>query len=863
MIFSKHILGQILKLEASDWAKVYSTLNSVGLEVESYKKLQAPKRVVVGYILEAQKHPDADKLQVCKVAVGGSLSFNKDGAVSDFSNAEIKQIVCGAKNARAGLFVAVALEGAELPNGLKIKKAKLRGVESCGMLCSASELGFAAVNSGILELDASIGELANRDDIFNLFENKKLNIDILQIGRELCEYGAFNDEIYEISPTPNRGDCLCLLGVARELGAAFGASVIGFNSPSETNLGIGRILQISNYSSLKNSGALASFRLLSADLVSSFEDCAFSVNLPLAYLLFLAYNESLQISTNTANNDISSINISFANAANLASLYSGVLLNIYAFSTEQIKLEMAQDSGFVKILKDGAALQNFGVSEIGADFSGFKIEKNATKETLIESSEQNSQNTLFLAVCASYIEPENIAKACAKSKDKSLQKPATDAFYRAFRGSNPNLKVGLDFICSLLKSPRRLLFADSLDFGDIKERKKISIELSEIAMQIGIEKLDESAAVRSLEALGFEIETSSQKGLLSLCVPFWRHDISSAQDICEEIVRFIGIDNIHSKPLQITQNRQENSSYALYKARRTIAQKAVGAGFYECVHFVFNDEAQLKSLGFAMPPKSLALTNPITAELSVLRPTLLLALAQAAARNHNAGFSSVRLFEIGSTFNENRIERTKFAALQSGLLREVRFPHSKGLTNLANNADSGLYDFAESMSRILGEFSLLPKEPKTSLLHPNKSAQIIQNGEVIGILAALHPSFCEQLDLNNAFVCEVDLDKIKAHSPQITSFSRFQKNIRDLSILISRDIPYFEISAVLKAAQITFVSAFYPLDVYSDERLKDKISLTIRFELQSAERTLEERDIAGAIELARELLEQKFDATQR
>lgn len=188
MIFTRSILNQVLPIENVSSEEICKTLNKIGLEVESFQKIIAPNKVVVGKILECQKHPNATKLNICQVAISGS-----EGAY------QVRQIVCGAPNARAGIYVAVALEGAELPQ-ITIQKANLRGVESCGMLCSTTELGFPKVNDGIVEIDKSIGELV--------------------IGKELSEYSCFNEEIFEVSITPNRGDCMNLLGIARDLRAA-------------------------------------------------------------------------------------------------------------------------------------------------------------------------------------------------------------------------------------------------------------------------------------------------------------------------------------------------------------------------------------------------------------------------------------------------------------------------------------------------------------------------------------------------------------------------------------------------------------------------------------------------------------------
>jgi len=184
MIISRNWLSEWLDISGVTSETLLKTLNSIGLEVDSFKEIRVPKNIVVGYVKSKIKHENAEKLSVCQVDVGG----------------ETLQIVCGAKNVEAGQYVAVSLIGAVLPNGLEIKPAKLRGVESFGMICSATELGLAKTNDGIMVLDSSIGELV--------------------LGKELREYEIFNDDLIEIELTANRGDCLSILGMARDRGAA-------------------------------------------------------------------------------------------------------------------------------------------------------------------------------------------------------------------------------------------------------------------------------------------------------------------------------------------------------------------------------------------------------------------------------------------------------------------------------------------------------------------------------------------------------------------------------------------------------------------------------------------------------------------
>ena len=184
MIVTKNWLNEWIDLTDVSTDLLLKTLNSIGLEVDRHDVVRVADGVVVGYVESCEKHPDADKLNVCQVNVGK----------------EVRQIVCGASNVRAGLYIALATVGAELPGGLKIKEAKLRGVDSHGMICSAKEIGLPSMGEGIMILDESIGELV--------------------MGKNLNEYGVFNDDVIEIELTANRGDCLSIYGIARDLRAA-------------------------------------------------------------------------------------------------------------------------------------------------------------------------------------------------------------------------------------------------------------------------------------------------------------------------------------------------------------------------------------------------------------------------------------------------------------------------------------------------------------------------------------------------------------------------------------------------------------------------------------------------------------------
>ena len=474
MIITRSWLSEFIDLKNISSEQICEKLNSIGLEVDSLNKIDIAKSIVVGKVLECDRHPNADKLSVCKVDIGS----------------KIEQIVCGAKNVAKGLLVPVATVGTVMPNGLEIKPIKLRDVDSSGMICSSEELGFPKTNDGILELDNSIGDLV--------------------LGKSLCEYEVLNDDIIEIELTANRGDCLSIYGVARELSTAFNLELEEINDyvQDESNLGIGRILSI--HSSSDKSALLYS--------VLDFRNLTDKVKINLR----LAVVDELKDGT-------------LDNALMYSTYTTGVIFRAYRHQNEKSEIEIKSDeSGFDSVYLNGSKISTIGIN---AD----------------DDARANYGKTI---IEASYINPETISREMFEAKQKSIKVESDDLFYRTSRGSEPNLTRGFNFLYNLLniefKNDDILMYSGSSEISCEQNEVVLSISNSKITNIIG-QEIDSSKSVSILKSLGFRVNIDLEDDNLIVNVPEFRHDIVSGQDIVEEIVRIVGIDNIDSKPFSFSE----------------------------------------------------------------------------------------------------------------------------------------------------------------------------------------------------------------------------------------------------------------------------------------------------------------------
>jgi phenylalanyl-tRNA synthetase beta chain len=778
MIVTKSWLNEFIDLSGVSDETLYATFNAIGLEVDSMEKVEIAEKVVIGKVVSCEKHPDADKLNVCKIDVGTG----------------IRQIVCGAANVVDAEYVAVATIGAVLPGNFEIKHAKLRGVESEGMVCAASELGLPDMGKGIMILDESIGEL--------------------EVGRELNMYEKVADTIIELELTANRGDCLSIYGVARDLSAALNIEMKPFEYKQEERMKLG----IARKVELHTKGEIdVDLRYKLADIHVS--ESNFLIKLRLTMVKVEAgcpLEEILSYTTHT----------------------TGVVLRMYDCVSfcepEEEKAVISVDGrekGIVDVHLNGKHVSIVGVNQV-----------DDTKPTV------NSKEVL---IEASYIHPDLLSEAVA---NKEIEKD--DLYYKTSRGSNPDLSFGLSYLAFMIENNTEMnCYEGSLNVEVEREKERVLVDVDEISAIVGME-IELSKIATVLKKLDFEITVMSDRQLAT-SVPLFRHDIKNIQDIAEEIVRIIGINNIPAKPLFFAEKMRLNKTSHRYQAKKRIRNRAVGVGFYENISYVFSEKAVLEKYGFVTMEDALELANPIAEELNTLRSTLLVNLLLAVKRNVSYTKKSIPLFEIGAVFDAKRNQSERVGVVFAGQAE----PES-----VKNAGKPPLIDFAiftQKLGSVIGHFDLVPCTHKNGLIHPYQSADIVIDGKICGFISKLHPTVQEAYDIPVTFIAEVDFDVLMPKHINAKPISKFQGVYKDFSIVIDKSINYYEVAKVLNELDLPMLKESYPVDIYTDDKLGDKKSLTIRFFIQSMEKTLEESDIENVMKKIMEALESECGAELR
>lgn len=808
-------------------------LTMAGLEVEGLHRRAPPfGGVVLGQILQAEQHPNADRLRVCTVDVGG------EGPL---------QIVCGAPNARAGLFVACATEGAELPGGVQIRRAKMRGVESQGMLCSAKELGLSDESEGILELGAP-------DEGRTLGQNLRQSLG--QNLRQLLELDALT---LELKLTPNRADCLSVLGVARELAALTQTELTPpSRPPAAVSDGIEApsILLPAVDSEPALCGRFAA-RIIRGVRASTPTPPWMRARLEAAgqrsisLLVDLSNYILLELGQPTHIFDLDKlVPITQAAGAHLEVRWARPGERITLLNEQTVALDTSH----------GIILDGQGPVAIAGIMGG--------ERTAVSDSTQN------ILIESAFWWPDAVRGRAQKLRF------STEAGHRFERGVDASQAVAqLEALSSLILE---LCGGQAGPVSDqvlgLPSRPAVRIRTARCSRILGRTVSDQDIQ-RVLQGLGFTLTRAQEadgSAAFMAVPPAHRFDIEIEEDLVEEVARMLGFDQIEARPplAALTMRALSEDQRSSFDLRQSLVQ----CGYHEAVTYSFISEEQ--SAPFAPPQALVRLLNPIASQLSVMRPSLAPGLVSVLQSNLARQETRVRLFELGRIFR-----RDPAMAQGPWTVSGIDQPNRVGLLVYGSASPdqwgqpprlADFFDLKGDLERLLSPHALTtsaiaPDHPLASVLHPGRSAWVRLGDHTAGWMGECHPHMQRVWDLPQpVLLAELELGCLLARPlPTPTPVSRFPAVHRDLALVVEQSVSagvmlerFWSARGSLKGgSMLQSVSLF---DHYRGPGLaSSEKSLAFRFVLQDTEKTLEDSEVEALVEALLGLAASQFGARLR
>lgn len=791
MQFSENWLRELVN-PALDSDGLGHLLTMAGLEVEEQNPVAPPfDQVVVGRIVAAEKHPNADKLRVCQVEVG---------------QAEPLQIVCGAPNAAVGLHVPCALVGARLP-GFEIKAAKLRGVNSFGMLCSGRELGISGDQGGLLELAADTVP-----------------------GTDIRAVLGLDDVLFTIKLTPNRADCLSLTGVAREVAALTGAPLslpaaepvqargalsraVVLDAPGACPRYCGRVITGVDAAAptpawMKDKLARCGVRSISA-LVDVTNYIMFELGQPLH-----AFD----------NGKLSgAIHVRYPKAGETIELLNGQFIT--------------PDADTLLIADEVRPLALAGV--MGGEDSGVTL---ASTEIFLESA--------FFAPAAI----SGRARRYGFSSDASHRFERGVDFALAVQAMERATALILE-ICGGAAGP----VVEAVAPADLPTRVPVPLRPERVRRLLGL-TLSDAEIVALLRRVHLEVQAGGEA--YTVRGPSYRFDIEIEEDLVEEVARLHGYDNmpaVEPKGLlaMLPQSEQARSRWAV---RQLLAER----DFQEVVNYAFVDEAWERD--FCANAKPIRLANPIASQMSVMRSSLIGGLVSNVVTNRRRQTSRVRVFEVGRCFLRDEggspvpgyHQPLRLGALAAG----PALPEQWG----ASTRNVDFFDLKADLEALFVPQALAFRPVLHPALHPGRAAEVLLEGRPVGMIGEIHPRWVQLYELGPApVVFEVELTAAEAaRIPAYAPISRMPTVIRDLALVMASEQPAGSVLAGLKSVAPPIVRTVELFDEYHGKGIPgDKKSLAFRVLLQDTQRTLEESEVDSAIEVLIQHAAQAYGAQLR
>ncbi len=799
MIITLPWLKEHLKTKANE-KEIIDKLTNIGLEVEGTKESSGEfEKFKIAKILKAEKHPNADKLKVCDVNIGEK---------------EILKVVCGAPNAREGLITIYAPPGSTIPKTkFQLKIAKIRGVESKGMLCSESELNLSDESDGIIELKNKEKEIGK-----SYFKNK-------------------SEKVINISITPNRADCLGIRGIARDL----------------SSTGIGQLIPLK-----KKKFKQSTKHLIKTSITKDpHQGCLIFGS---CYIKNITNKESPQ----WLKNKLLTLGLKPISAVVDITNYIMFDLNrpLHAYDADKIDKKIivrdskegeefqALDNKKYKLKKGMCVIaDNSSVLGLGGIIGGTKTSTEfETKNILLESA---------------YFLPKSIRKT---ARDLAIN---TDAKYRFERGIDPNsviegIEIAAELILRICGGQASKLIITGKNF---QKNKIIKFEIDKFENLIGI-PISVNEAQKILLSLGFKCQKGKKD--LRVEIPTWRPDINQDVDLIEELIRIKGFKNI--KLIEPEKKREQETLNFKQKLFHLSQRSLASKGYLETVTWSFTDSKIDKQ--FSKGEKEISIFNPISTDLDVLRRSIFSNLAIYLKKNQDRGHEDLSLFEIGPTFfgkipGEQQIIAGALRSGKIGRKSWIEKERNVDVFDVKSDAIKTLMELG------IPEQNLFVSDNAKQCYHPGRSGSISlksEKGPHLAYFGEIHPAIIKKMDFKepNIYGLEIFLKNIPQPHKKIRqtkkSFyaSDFQKSERDFAFVIDKIFKIGSLEKIIKDIDSSIIQNVSIFDVYEGENIpKDKKSVAINITLQAVDRTLSEKDLDQISKKIIDVVKDKTGATIR
>lgn len=789
MLISLDWLKQYVDIK-EDIPQLENALTMIGQEVEAIdiqgKHLD---NVVIGQITEYGKHPNSDKLTLLKVNVGDE---------------EELQIICGAPNHKLGDKVVVAKIGAVLPGDFKIKKSKIRDVESFGMLCSQIELGIGEDGDGIIILpeDAPIGE-------------------------EYRKYAGLDDVIFELEITPNRPDCLSHIGIAREVAAYYGRKV---KYPSYTLSEV--IDSVNNYAKVR---------------VEDKERCK-------RYMGRVIRNVTVAESPEWLKKRIRAMGLKPIN--NIVDITNFVMFEynqpMHAFDLDKLEnntvVVRAAENGEKITTLDGVERELVNGELVIAD----EVKPIAIAGIIGGQATQIEAETKNVFLEVAYFTPDNIRKSAKKLGI------VTDSGYRNERGLDiENLPEVIDRAAALIAEVASGEVLDEVIDKYIEKPQKFEIPLNLTKLNTFIgKKLEFDTVGKILSNLGLGIKTLSQDMLL-ITPPTYRTDLTRPEDLYEEVIRMYGFENIEAvMPVEDIESGLKDSKISVADNLKEILKEI---GLHEVINYTFIPREALDIL--KIKDKVIEISNPLSEDMVIVRPTLMYSLLANIRDNFNRNQFDLRFFEVSKVF-------TPAEELANEDLRICVAIAGKPERTLWNPKPKAydfytMKGYVEKLLEYMGINRYKLERSSNENFHPGRSADIKIGNDVIGTFGEVHPDVLEAMDIKRerAYVADIDLARAEKYIKSAVKYERIVKYpevTRDLAIVMDKDILVGNMVEDLKRVS-PLIEKIEIFDVYEGEKIDaDKKSVAISIVLRNKVKTLEEKEINDVVTKVLETISKKY-----